>query len=91
MKIHSMVACVGLAFAAVTFAADAPAPSPQIVAARAEVGKSCEMEVKMMCQGKEGREAMACLNTMPDHLGASCKTAMDKLMKLYSAAKPPAK
>ncbi len=91
MKIHSMAACIGLVFAAATFAADAPAPSPEIVAARAEVGKSCEMEVKMMCQGKEGREAMVCLNAMPDHLGASCKAAMEKLTKLYSAAKPPAK
>ena len=91
MKIQSIAACVGLAFGATAFAADAPAPSAELVAARAEAGKACESEAKMMCAGKEGHEAMMCLNTMPEHLGASCKAAMDKLAKLSIAAKPPAK
>jgi hypothetical protein len=68
--------------------AQAPAPSPEVQAARDAVRKNCAADVKKLCTGKTGREAMSCLRTNADQTSPDCKDALAKL-PAPSSAPPP--
>jgi hypothetical protein len=88
MKIHYALAGLALAAAGALAQTPPPAPSPEVLAARVAVGKSCEVDMKAHCSGKEGHEGMMCLGAMPqEHVSAGCKDAMGKLVKLMAPPK----
>ena len=90
MKIRSLVACLALLSATAAQAQrpagpPGPPPSPEVMAARAAVGKACEADTKSLCAGKEGHEAMMCLRAQPqDKVSGACKDAQGKLVKLMT-------
>jgi hypothetical protein len=57
-------------------------PSPEMQAAR----QACAADMKTLCDGKEGREAMMCMRDAGDKVSAPCKDAMTKMM---AARRPP--
>ena len=61
MKLRSLAISVGLLVAAAVQAQAPPAPSPEVLAARTATAKACESDVKTLCSGKEGHEAMESL------------------------------
>lgn len=62
-------------------------PSPEMQAARQAMRQACAADMKTLCEGKEGREAMMCLRDNGDKVSAPCKDATAKMMALR---KPPA-
>ena len=90
MKIRSLVACLALLSVTAAHAQrpagpPGPPPSPEVMAARAAVGKACESDTKSLCAGKEGHEAMMCLRALPqDKVSGGCKDAQGKLVKLMT-------
>ena len=90
MKIRSLVACLALLSVTAAHAQrpagpPGPPPSPEVMAARAAVGKACEADTKSLCAGKEGHEAMMCLRALPqDKVSGGCKDAQGKLVKLMT-------
>jgi hypothetical protein len=81
MKFRTLI-LLGAAMVAPTLYAQAPAPSPEMQAARDAVTKACSNEAA--CTGKTGREMFQCLRTNNDKLSAPCKDAMAKM-----PARPP--
>jgi uncharacterized membrane protein len=79
------LACAGSAFAQPP--AGGGAPSPEMQAARQAMRQACAADMKTLCDGKEGREAMMCMRDAGDKLSAPCKDAMSKMM---AARRPPA-
>ena len=88
MKLRSLAISVGLLVAAAVQAQTPPAPSPEVLAARAATAKACESDVKTLCAGKEGHEAMMCLRATPDKVSTGCKDSMASLAKLSAPKKP---
>jgi hypothetical protein len=81
MRIVTAVLSLSLTVAA-TAVAQMPAPSPEMMAARDKMTKSCQADMKSLCGGKDGREAMMCLRSAPpEKLSGGCKGAMDELAK----------
>jgi hypothetical protein len=64
----------------------APAPSPEMQAARAAMRQACAADVKTLCDGKQGREAMMCLRDNADKMSDGCKDAMAKMRAAREAA-----
>ncbi len=87
MKLRSLAISVALLVAAAVQAQTPPPPSPEVLAARAATGKACESDVKTLCAGKEGHEAMMCLRGTPDKVSSGCKDAMTNLAKLSAPKK----
>ena len=82
MRILTALLCLSLTAAATSFAQAPPAPSPEMMAAREKMTKACQADMKSLCGGKDGREAMMCLRSAPqDKLSTSCKGAMDDMAK----------
>lgn len=61
--------------------------SPEMQAARQAMRQACAADMKTLCDGKEGREAMMCMRDAGDKVSAPCKDAMAKMM---AARRPPA-
>jgi hypothetical protein len=90
MKLRIAITLAALAMAGSAFAqppaGGAPA-SPEMQAARQAMRQACAADMKTLCDGKEGREAMMCLRDSADKVSAPCKDAMAKMM---AARRPPA-
>ena len=92
MKLKVMIVLAALAAGGAAFAQDPPppgggpggAPSPEMRAARQAVMGSCATDMKTLCDGKTGREAMMCMRDNADKVSAPCK---DALMKMMAARK----
>jgi len=67
---------------------DRPPPSPEMQAARKAVMESCAADMKTLCDGKQGREAMMCMRDNADKVSSPCKDAMAKMMAARQAARP---
>lgn len=63
-----------------------PAPSPEMQAARQAMRQACATDMKTLCDGKEGREAMMCMRDNAEKVSQPCKDAM---MKMRAARQPP--
>ena len=89
MKLRIPLALAALAVAGAAFAqppAGAPAPSPELQAARQVMMQACSADMKSNCDGKQGREMMMCMRDAGDKVSAPCKDAMAKMR----AARRPA-
>ncbi|MEO8309332.1 MAG: hypothetical protein ABI616_14955 [Pseudomonadota bacterium] len=91
MKYRPILVCLSLMGGACALAQAPPAggpPSPEIAAARAAVGKACDADTKASCPGKQGHEAMMCLQAVPaEKVSTGCKDAMGKLVTLMTPKK----
>lgn len=91
MKLKLTIAIAALAMAGSAFAqppaGGGGAPSPEMQAARQAMRQACAADMKSLCDGKEGREAMMCLRDNGDKVSSPCKDAMSKMM---AARRPPA-
>lgn len=75
----TMAATLCLATGALAQMPGGGAPSPEMIAAREAMQKACDADMKKLCSGKDGREAMQCLRSSMDKASASCKDAMAKM------------
>lgn len=78
MKLLVTTALAAFAMAGAALA-QPPAPSPEMAAAREAMMKACATDMKTLCDGKEGREAMMCVRENDAKLSAPCKDAMSKM------------
>ena len=91
MKRQRLAAIAALAVAGAAAAQPGPGgpPSPELMAARQAMREACAADMKKLCDGKEGREAMMCLmRDNADKMSPTCKEAADKMRSL--APRPPA-
>jgi len=79
MKLKAMLLCVSMLASSAAVIAQAPAPSPEMQAAREAMLKACDADIKSTCSGKQGREMFQCLRENNDKLSAGCKDAMGKM------------
>ena len=90
MKLQIATTLAALAVAGAAFAqppapapGGGPAPSPEMQAARQAMREACAADMKTLCDGKEGREAMMCLvRDNADKASAGCKDAIAKMRSL---------
>jgi hypothetical protein len=87
MKLRIAIAVSALALAGAAFAQQpaggggGQAPSPEMQAARKAMTEACAADMKTLCDGKEGREAMMCLiRDNRDKASKPCQDAMAKMM-----------
>jgi hypothetical protein len=86
MKLTIAIAVAALTIAGGAFAQPAgggggQAPSPEMQAARKAMMEACAADMKTLCDGKEGREAMMCLvRDNRDKASKPCQDAMAKMM-----------
>ncbi len=97
MKFMPMIVLAALAVGTAAFAQDPPPPggggpggppSPEMQAARKAMMESCSTDMKTLCDGKMGREAMMCLRDNADKVSAPCKDSMAKMMAARMASRP---
>jgi cytochrome c556 len=69
--------------------AQAPAPSPEMQAAREAFRKACGDDAKNLCPDKQGREMFQCLRENNDKVSQSCKDAMAKFPRRPPAGAAP--
>jgi hypothetical protein len=88
MKLTPMIVLAALSVGTTAFAQDAarPAPSPEMQAARKAVMESCAADRETLCNGKQGREAMACMRENAEKLSTPCKDALTKMRAAHKAA-----
>jgi hypothetical protein len=88
MKLTPMIVLAALSVGTAAFAQDAarPAPSPEMQAARKAVMESCAADRETLCNGKQGREAMACMRENAEKLSTPCKDALTKMRAAREAA-----
>jgi hypothetical protein len=85
MKLRIAITLAALAVAGSAFAqppaggGGGQAPSPEMQAARQAMMQACSADMKTLCDGKAGREAMQCLRENTDKASAPCKDAMSKM------------
>jgi hypothetical protein len=84
MKFQLAAALAAIAFAGAAYAqppggGGGGAPSPEVQAAMQNMRQACAADVKTLCDGKEGREAMMCLRENAAKASDGCKDAMMKL------------
>ncbi len=83
MKLRIAITLAALAMAGSALAqppgGGAP-PSPEMQAARQAMRQACAADMKTLCDGKAGREAMMCMRVAGDKVSAPCKDAMAKMM-----------
>jgi hypothetical protein len=90
MKLQIATTVAALALAGAAFAQQpAPGPgggappSPEMQAARAAMRDACAADMKTLCDGKEGREAMICIaRDNADKASQGCKDAIAKMRSL---------
>jgi hypothetical protein len=92
MKLRIAIALSTLAIAGAALAQPAggggggQAPSPEMQAARKAMTEACAADMKTLCDGKEGREAMMCLiRDNRDKASKPCQDAMAKMMAARQA------
>jgi hypothetical protein len=78
MKLTIALTVAAFALAGSAYA-QAPAPSPEMQAAREAMMKACAADMKTLCDGKEGREAFMCLRENAEKVSQPCKDARAKL------------
>jgi hypothetical protein len=93
MKLILATTAVAFALAGAAAFAQPPAgggqsPSPEMQAARQAMMQACAADMKTLCDGKTGREAMMCMRDAGDKLSAPCKDSMAKMMAARQAAQP---
>lgn len=93
MKLKILLALGALAIGGAAFAQEqggggGGAPTPEMVAARQAMMAACSTDLKTLCDGKQGREAMMCMRDNAEKLSAGCKDAMAKMPR--RAPPPPA-
>lgn len=89
MKLTLAASLAAFALAGAAFAqppAGAPAPSPAMQAARQAMMESCAADMKTLCDGKTGREALMCIRENNEKVSAPCKDALAKMMAARQAA-----
>jgi hypothetical protein len=93
MKLQIAAALAAFSIAGVAMAqeppaggADRPAPSPEMMAARQAMRQACAADMKTLCDGKMGREAMMCMRENAEKVSQPCKDAM---AKMRAARQPP--
>ncbi len=83
MKLQIAVMLAALAVGGAAFAQEpaggGQAPSPEMQAARQAMRQACAADMKTLCDGKMGREAMMCMRENADKISAPCKDAMSKM------------
>jgi len=82
MKLQIAVALAALSIGGAAIAQEAPGggtPSPEMQAARQAMRQACAADMKTLCDGKQGREAMMCMRENADKVSAPCKDAMAKM------------
>jgi hypothetical protein len=100
MKLQIAAALSALAVAGAAMAQDAPPPpgggmgpggppSPEMMAARQAMRQACAADMKTLCDGKMGREAMMCMRDNAEKVSQPCKDAMMKMRALRGAPPPP--
>jgi hypothetical protein len=87
MKLMPMIVLAALSVGTAAFAQEPPAggASPEMQAARKAMMQACAADMKTLCDGKAGREAMMCMRGNADKVSAPCKDAMAAMM---AARKP---
>lgn len=89
MKLQIAITLAALAIGGSAFAQPpegGAGPSPEMQAARQAMRQACAADVKTLCDGKMGREAMMCLRENAEKTSAPCKDAM---MKMPRRQPPP--
>jgi len=91
MKLQIAITLAALAIGGSAFAQEPagggrPAPTPEMQAARQAMRQACAADMKTLCDGKEGREAMMCMRDNAEKVSQPCKDAM---MKMRSARQAP--
>jgi DNA-binding CsgD family transcriptional regulator len=66
-----------------------PPPSPQQLAAMEAAKAACEPDMKSLCAGKTGRDAMMCMRENHDKVSQACKDAMAKARPHHGMAHGP--
>lgn len=79
MKLTIALSLAAFAIGGAAYAQQGQAPSPEMQAAREAMMKACAVDMKTLCDGKEGREAFMCLRENTEKLSAPCKDARAKL------------
>lgn len=86
MKLQILAAIAALTVAGAA-SAQQPTPSPEMLAAREAMQKACAADMKTLCDGKEGREAMMCIaRDNADKASQPCKDAIAKMRAARQAA-----
>ncbi|HXA37771.1 MAG TPA: hypothetical protein VNW53_02120 [Phenylobacterium sp.] len=90
MKLRIAITLAALAVAGSAFAQPGGGggpPSPEMQAARQAMQEACAADMKTLCDGKTGREAMMCIRDNADKISTPCKDAVAKMM---ASRRPPA-
>ena len=91
MKLQIATTLGALALAGAAFAQQPPPagpggggpPSPEMQAARQAMREACAADMKTLCDGKEGREALMCVaRDNADKASQGCKDAIAKMRSL---------
>lgn len=64
-------------------------PSPERHAAMQAAKAACEPDMKALCAGKSGREAMMCMHENHDKVSQTCKDAMAKVHPMHGPGHGP--
>ena len=94
MKLQIAIILAALAIGGSAFAQEPAAgggraaPTPEMQAARQAMRQACAADAKILCDGKEGREAMMCMRDNAEKVSQPCKDAMMKMRAARQA--PPA-
>ena len=93
MKLQIAITLAALAIGGSAFAQEPagggggrPVPTPEMQAARQAMRQACAADMKTLCDGKEGRDAMMCMRDNAEKVSQPCKDAM---MKMRSARQAP--
>jgi hypothetical protein len=80
MKLSILFALGALAAGGAAFAQDqGGGPTPEMAAARQAVMAACAADLKTLCGGKQGRDAMMCMRDNAAKVSTGCKDAMSKM------------
>jgi hypothetical protein len=79
MKLSILFALGALAAGGAAFAQEPGGPTPAMAAARQAVMAACAADLKTLCDGKQGRDAMMCMRDNAAKVSTGCKDAMSKM------------
>ena len=88
MILAGAMAAATSAFAQPPAGGGPPQMTPEMQAAREAMMKACAADMKTLCEGKQGREAMMCMRDNGEKLSDGCKDAMAKMRAARQAAAP---
>jgi hypothetical protein len=86
--VAAALAAASAAFAQPPAGGQRPPMSPEMQAARESMMKACAADMKTLCDGKEGREIMACMRDNADKVSDGCKDGMAKVRAARQASAP---